>query len=236
MTPHELLLELDPWLQRRSGYLATRLPGVGVDEIYQRSVLKFLEQLDRWLKQDPTTHIVAQARTLMGFCLRQVETEEIRRRRRTTDLPGAEEGEDGLESRLPPTPPADLSAARLLLERVRAAASPPNGLCLLSLRLPALVEEEDAVRAKAWRHGGSNAVPRPLPEAWSIYEEGREDLVLVADDIAWKEQVGVAWYTEGPVGELQSGERRTAATKVERYANRGAEQLRNALLSDGDAP
>lgn len=229
MTARDLLSELDPWLDRRCRYLAARLPGLDADEVYQRVVQEFLEKLERWLQQDATVDVVAQAKTLMTWCLAHVETNELRDRRRRHDLRDGEDG-DALERLAEPVEPVDDAAAREVLAQVRACTSPPCALCLLSLRLPATVEEGDAERAKAWKKGGSNAVQRPLDEAWGIFASGMQRPELVADDVAWKDHVGIAWYTEGAVESVSAAERRAAAVKVERYANRGAEDLRKALL------
>jgi hypothetical protein len=99
-----------------------------------------------------------------------------------------------------------------------------------------MVEPTDPARAKAYTKGGAKAVPRALDEAWAIYVAGWERPSLVADDVAWKAHVGVAWYTDGPVETLSEGTRRDAASKVERYANRGADELRTALVAEGEAP
>lgn len=229
MTARDLLIQLDPWLDRKCRYLAARLPGLDADEAYQRVVQEFLEKLERWLQQDATVGVVAQAKTLMTYCLAHVETTELRDRRRRRELP---EGEDGnaLERVTEPVEPVDNAAAREVLVQVRACTSPPCALCLLSLRLPATIEEADAERAKAWKKGGSNAVPRAIDEAWGIFVSGMLRPELVADDIAWKDHVGMAWYTQGAVESVSAEERRAAAVKVERYANRGAEDLRKALL------
>jgi hypothetical protein len=235
MTARELLLQLDPWLRGRSACLAAQLPGLGADEVYQQVVEEFLRELDRWLQQGPRVDVVSQARSLMAFCLRHVRTTEIRRRQRLQDVQPGEDDEDPLERVTEPTPPEDGAAARRIVATVRAATSPPCVLSLLSLRLPGLVEQDDAARAKAWTKGGSRAVPRPLPEAWTLYAEGLGRPSLVADDVAWKDHVGIAWYTEGPPGSISAEERRAAAGKVERYANRGADDVRAALLREGDA-
>lgn len=235
MTARELLIQLDPWLDRRCSYLAARLPGLDADEVYQRVVEEFLEKIERWLQQDARVDVVAQAKSLMTFCLRHVETDEVRERRRRRELPDDEDG-DALEPMVDPVAPADHAAARELLAQVRASTSPPCALCLLSLRLPAEVGEADAERAKAWRKGGSNAVPRPVPEAWDMYASGLARPWVVADDIAWKDHVGIAWYTEGAVDALTETDRQAAAAKVERYANRGAEDLRQVLLATKAGP
>jgi hypothetical protein len=230
MTVRDLLIKLDPWLDRKCRYLAARLPGLDAEEVYQRVVQEFLEKLERWLQQDATVDVVAQAKTLMTYCLAHVETNELRDRRRRLELPDDEDG-DAIERLAEPVEPVDDLAAREVLVQVRACTTPPCALCLLSLRLPATVEEGDASRAKAWRKGGSNAVPRALDQAWGIYVSGMLRPEIVADDVAWKEHVGTAWYSEGPVESLSADERRVAAGKVERYANRGVEDLRRALLS-----
>jgi hypothetical protein len=229
MNARDLLLHLDPWLDRQCHHLAARLPGLDSDEVYQRVVEEFLEKLERWLQQDATVHVIAQARTLMRFCIRHVETDEIRERQRRKDVP---DDDDGLvlERLAEPVAPTDSAAAHHVLALIRSSTSPPCSLCLLSLRLPAVVEPEDAQKAKTWKKGGANAVPRPLGEAWGIFESGLSRAALVADDAAWKEHVGIAWYTNGPVEFISHGERRAGASKVERYANRGAEDLREALL------
>ncbi|MBL8615645.1 MAG: hypothetical protein JNM72_08580 [Deltaproteobacteria bacterium] len=229
MTAHQLLTTLDPWLNGRSEYLAARLPGLGADEIYQRVVHEFLTKLERWLQQDATVDVVAQARTLMVFCLRHVETSELRHRKRQYDLADDEDAE-ALERVAEPVRPVDNAAARELLAQLRGSTSPPCALCLLSMRLPLIVEEDDAKRAKDWTKGGSNAVPRALDEAWGIYTAGTLQPGLVADDIAWKDLVGVAWYTTGAVESVSVEDRRSASVKVERYANRAADDLRKALL------
>lgn len=232
MNAHALLLELDPWLHARCRFLAAQLPGLSADDAYQQAVEEFLRELDRWLQQDPTASVQAQARTLLAYCLQHVRTNEIRARQRVQTLPESDDG-DPLERHTTPVPPVDNLGAGEILAQIRTGTTPPCALCLLSLRLPALVDVDDAVRAKAWRKGGSEAVPRPLPEAWDIYASGRTLPTLVADDVGWKDLVGVAWYTEGPVGGVQAEARRAAAAKVERYANRGAEDLRETLLGGG---
>jgi hypothetical protein len=229
MTARDLLLHLDPWLDRRCRFVASRLPGLDADEVYQRVVEEFLEKLERWLQQDATVNVVAQAKTLMSFCLRHVETDEHRERRRRQEVPGPEDG-DGLERLAAPVAPVDDVSAAEVLRQVRSSMSPPCALCLLSLRLPAVVERNDAERAKAWKKGGSNAVPRVIDDAWDIYDFGRERPELVVDDIRWKDHVGIAWYTEGAVDTVAETDRKAAAAKVERYANRGAEDLRRVLL------
>jgi hypothetical protein len=229
MTARDILLLLDPWLDRKCRYLAARLPGLDADEVYQRVVEEFLEKLERWLQQDAKVDAVAQAKTLMTFCLRHVETDEIRERRKMQGVPELEDG-DGLERLAKPVAPNDDTAAAEVLRQVRGSTSPPCALCLLSLRLPAVVERPDAERAKAWNKGGSKAVPRTIEDAWGIYATGRERPELVADDMRWKDHVGIAWYTDGAVDTLAEADRKAAAAKVERYANRGAEDLRQALL------
>lgn len=229
MTARSLLIQLDPWLDRRCRYLAARLPGLEADEVYQRVVQEFLEKLERWLQQDARVDVVAQAKSLMTYCLAHVETNELRDRRRRREHPDDEDGE-ALGRMTEPVEPVDIAAAREVLIQLRACTSPPCALCLLSLRLPATVEEGDAERAKAWKKSGSKAVPRALNEAWGIYRSGLMRPDLVADDIAWKDHVGIAWYTEGAMESVNADERRLAAAKVERYANRGAEDLRKALL------
>ena len=87
MTAHALLKQLHPWLAGRCRYLAAQLPGLDADEIYQQVVEEFLRELDRWLQQDATVDVVAQARALMAFCLRHVQTTEIRARQRRQELP-----------------------------------------------------------------------------------------------------------------------------------------------------
>jgi hypothetical protein len=229
MTAHDLLSQLDPWLQGRSRYLSAQLPGLGADEIYQQAVEEFLRELDRWMQQDATVSILAQARRLMAFCLAHVRTREIRARQRRYELPDDEDG-DPLDRVAEPVTPLDTTSAAEVLAQVRGATTPPCALCVLSLKLPGLVEQDDAARAKSWRKGGSQAVPRPVCEAWELFLDGLSQPSLVADDAAWKDQVGVAWYTEGPVAELTSDARRVAAVKVERYSNRGVEDLRAALM------
>lgn len=234
MTTHELLFELDPWLQRRCRLTALRIPGVGADEVYQRAIEEFLVKIDRWLQQAPTVSPVAQARTLLGLCVRHVETSARREGARRQATPEAEDG-DGLELLAPPVEPTDDLGARELLAQIRSCTTPPCALCLLSLRVPVATEVEDAERAKAWKKGGANAVPRPVGDAWSIYEGGLQQPALVAEETEWKEHVGVAWYTDGPVDALGRGDRNAAAGKVERYANRAAEDLRAALLQAEEA-
>jgi len=229
MLARDLLLHLDSWLDRRCRYLAARLPGLDADEAYQRVVEEFLQKLEHWLQQDAKVDVVAQAKTLMSYCLRHVETQEIRERRRRVTLTETEDG-DALERLAEPVAPTDDAAAAEVLHQIRRSTSPPCALCLLSLRLPAVVERDDAYRAKTWKKGGANAVPRALDEAWGLYATGLKRPALVADDPAWKDHVGVAWYTEGEVEALGEAERSTAASKVERYAHRGAEHLRQALL------
>jgi hypothetical protein len=231
MTTYDLLLALDPWLRKRCGYLARKFPGLDVDEVYQRVVEEFLRNLERWLQQDPTVSAEAQAKTLLSYCLRHVETDEIRRRKRITHLPGGEDGPE-IEDVAPPVAPQDDLGAATVFVRIRACTTPPCALCLLSLRLPDSAARADAERAKAWKAGGSKAIPREIEEAWGIFADGRSSPTLVADDIAWKDHVGVAWYTDGPPAALGPGERRTAAEKVERYANRATEDLRKALLAE----
>lgn len=209
--------------------MAARLPGLDPDEVYQSVVAEFLQNLQRWLQQDPTVDVVAQARTLMTFCLQHARTNEIRKRRRARDLPG-DDGDEALERLTQPVPPLDDEAGAAVLRQVRGCTTPPCALCLLSLRLPDAVVREDAERAKSWRKGGAQAVPRPLDDAWGLYATGREHRELVADDVRWKDHVGVAWYTEGAVESLTEADRKAASSKVERYANRGAEDLRQALL------
>ena len=226
---HALLLELDPWLHARCRFLAAQLPGLSADDAYQQAVEEFLRELDRWLQQDPTASVQAQARSLMAYCVQHVRTNEIRARKRAQALPESEDG-DALDRLTTPVPPVDNLRAGEVLAQIRSGTTPACALCLLSLRLPALVEMDDAARAKAWRKGGSEAVPRPLPEAWDIYATGRAFPQLVSDDVAWKDRVGVAWYTEGRVDDVEAETRRAAAAKVERYANRGAEDLRETLL------
>lgn len=231
MTARDLLLELDPWLHNRCRYVAARLPGVRADDVYQEAVEEFLGRLDTWLQQDATVSVLAQARSLLTFCVRHAETRAIRERKRHAALPDTD---DALERLTEPTPAVDPRETADVVRSVRAGTTPPNVLCLLSLRLPALVEELDAERAKAWTRGGAKAVPRPLPEAWRIYVDGRDRPPLVADDAGWKDHVAVAWYTEGPVEQLSADAIRGAAAKVERYANRGADELRTALLGEGE--
>lgn len=232
MTAHELLEQLDPWLQGRSRYVAAQLPGLDADEVYQAVVEEFLRELDRWMQQDATVSVVAQARSLMAFCIDHVRTKEIRARHRRHELSQVEGG-DPFDRVAEPVEPVDATRAAEVLLQIRGATTPPCALCLLSLRLPGLVHQDDAARAKSWRKGGSQAVPRPLDEAWGIYMDGLGHPPLVADDAAWKDHVGVSWYTEGPVEELAGDDRRGAAAKVERYANRGVEDLRAALLGEG---
>jgi hypothetical protein len=233
MTPQALLNALHHRAIVRARYLAAGLPGVSAEDLFQDAALRFLKAIDRWLLQAPTVSPSAQAWTLMVFCLRQAATDEVRRRKRLANT-GAED--EDIESRLPPAPETDAGPAAALLAQIRAVASPPNALCLLSLRLPVLVEPTDPARAKAYTKGGAKAVPRALEEAWAIYVAGCERPPLVADDVAWKDHVGVAWYTDGPVEALSEGTRRDAASKVERYANRGADELRNALVAEGETP
>lgn len=232
MTAHTLLVQLDPWLQRRCRHLAAQLPGLDADEAYQQVVEEFLRELDRWLQQDATADVVAQARTLLAYCIRHVRTKEIRARNRRQELGDVEDGEP-LDRVTEPVAPVDTGSAGEVLAQIRRATTPPCALCLLSLRLPGLVAPEDATQAKEWKKGGSQAVPRPVSEAWALYVDGLGKPPLVADDVAWKDHVGVAWYTEGPVAGVDEGERRAAAVKVERYANRGVEDLRAALLAAG---
>lgn len=229
MTARDLLIKLDPWLDRKCRFLAARLPGLDADEVYQQVVREFLEKLERWLQQDATVDVVAQSKALMTYCLAHVETTELRDRRRRREMPDDEDG-NALDRVTEPVEPVDNAAAREVLVQVRACTSPPCALCLLSLRLPATVEEGDAERAKAWKKGGSTAVPRALDDAWALYVSGMVRPDLVADDIKWKDHVGIAWYTEGAVASVSADERRAAAAKVERYANRGADDLRKALL------
>ncbi len=233
MTVTELLITLDPWLHGRCRGLSWRFPGLDPDEVYQRVVLEFVENLERWLQQDATVGVVAQARTLMDYCLRHVETSELRGRRRRAEVFDEGDAGDGIEALTPPVPPTDDAAAAELLATLRGSTTPPCALCLLSLRLPAATERADAESAKAWKKGGANAVPRTLKDAWSMYCAGRERPELVGDDIGWKEHVGLAWYTDGPVVSVAEADRRAVAGKVERYANRGAEDLRAALMSRG---
>jgi DNA-directed RNA polymerase specialized sigma24 family protein len=235
MTASDLLHSLDPWLRVRCRRAAASRPGVSADDLYQESVEEFLRELGRWLQQDPTVSVLAQARSLLGYCLRHAVTRHMRERARRADLHDEEDGEAPLERLPDPRPCQDRVATSEILALAREATTPPCALCLLSLRLPAVVEPADAARARAWKKGGANAVPRPLDEAWGIYEDGRQDLALVCDDVAWKDHVGVAWYTEGPPPELGAEARRNAASKVERYANRGVEDLRAALLAGGAA-
>lgn len=231
MTARDLLLELDPWLHGRCRYVAARLPGVRADEIYQEAVLEFLDRLDTWMQQEARVSVQAQARALLATCVRHAETRAVRERRRLAALPDTD---DALERLTEPTSFVDSREATDLVDAVRAGTTPPNVLCLLSLRLPALVDPLDAERAKAWTRGGANAVPRPLPEAWGIYVDGRGRPFLVADDAGWKDHVAVAWYTDGPVERVSGETIRGAAAKVERYANRGADDLRAALLGEGE--
>ena len=231
MTARDLLLELDPWLHSRCRYVAGRLPGVRADDIYQEAVEEFLGKLDVWLQQDATVSVQAQARSLLAFCVRHAETRAIRERKRQVSIP---ETDDALDRLTEPTAAVDPRETSDLVESVRAGTTPPNVLCLLSLRLPALVEMLDAERAKGWTRGGAQAVQRPLPEAWGIYADGRARPPLVADDAGWKDHVAVAWYTDGPVAQVPVEVRRAAASKVERYANRGADDLRAVLLGEGD--
>ncbi|MBK9371995.1 MAG: hypothetical protein IPN01_37840 [Deltaproteobacteria bacterium] len=231
MNSTDLIILLDPWLDRRCQRLSARLPGLDADEVYQRVIVEFLEKLERWLQQDATVAVVAQAKTLLSFCLKHVETQEIRERRRRHEVDEAEDGE-ALARLAKPVKPVDETSAAELLAQVRGSTSPPCALCLLSLRLPAVVARDDAAQAKAWRKGGSNAVPRELDDAWSIYVAARDRPSLVANDLLWKDHVGIAWYTEGAAESVGEAQRRAAAAKVERYANRGAEDLRRALLDE----
>jgi len=231
MTARDLLLELDPWLHRRCRHVAAELPGVRADEIYQEAVVEFLTRVDTWLQQEARVSVQAQARALLSDCVRHARTRAIRERKRHVPLADTD---DALERLTEPTAAIDPRETADVVTSVRAGTTPPNVLCLLSLRLPALVEELDAERAKAWTRGGAKAVPRPLPEAWRIYVDGRDRPPLVADDAGWKDHVAVAWYTEGPVEQVSVDTIRGAAAKVERYANRGADDLRAALLGDGD--
>lgn len=230
MTARALLEQLHPWLTRRCAYVAAELPGLRADEVYQRAVEEFLASLERWLQEAPRVDVVAQARVLLANCVRHVKTAEIRERRRRHDV-GEDEGE-AFDELVPPVEPQDDAAAGALLLRVRACTTPPCALCLLSLRLPAVVVRDDAAGAKAWTKGGANAVPRAIEAAWDIYASGRDRPALVADDVRWKDHVGLAWYTDGPVDAVLDAERAAAAAKVERYANRGAEHLRTALLAE----
>lgn len=236
MNARSLLLELDPWLCARCRRMASELPGLRADDVYQEAVEEFLRSLGRWLQQDATVSVIAQARTLMGYCLRHARTRALRERSRWASLSADEDGDDALERVPDPAPASDPFAMAEILAQARGATSPPCALCLLSLRLPAAVVPPDAERAKAWKKGGSQAVPRPIDEAWAIYAEGRVRPEIVADDQVWKDHVGVAWYTEGPPTELSAETRRGAAGKVERYANRGAEDLRLALLGSRSEP
>lgn len=235
MTASDLLSSLDPWLRVHCGRAAASLPGVGADDLYQESVEEFLRELGRWLQQAPTVSLIAQARTLMSYCLRHAVTRHRRQAARVVDLHGEEDGEAPLERLPDPRPSQDGIAEREILSLARSATTPPCALCMLSLRLPVVVERKDAEHARAWKKGGANAVPRALDEAWAIYEGGRQDPKLVSDDVAWKDHVGVAWYTEGPVHELGAEVRRGAAGKVERYANRALDDLRAALKARGES-
>jgi len=235
MTASDLLRSLDPWLRRRCWRAAASRPSLSEGDLYQESVEEFLRRLGLWLQQDPTVSVDAQARTLMSYCLRHAVTRHDRELRRRADLHGEDDGEAPLERLPDPRPAQDRVATREILALARAATTPPCALCLLSLRLPATVEPDDAAQAQAWRKGGANAVPRPLEQAWAIYEDGRQDPKLVCDDVTWKDHVGVAWYTEGPPADLSTETRRNAASKVERYANRGMDDLRAALREGREA-
>ncbi len=236
MTVEALLLYLDPWLRARCRMLSAQLPALPADEAYQQVVEEFLRELDRWLQQDATVDVRAQARTLMSFCLRHVKTRAIRDGKRHGELTPqtGTDRDDLFDEVAPPAAPVDGFRAAEIVTQIRSATTPPNALCLLSLRLPGIVESVDAQRAKEWTRGGAQAVPRPLPEAWAYYSGGRDRLKLVAGDMMWKAYVGVAWYTDGPPELVDERTRKDAASKVERYANRGADDLRAVLLGEGE--
>lgn len=233
MTPDVLLVRFDRWLWRRCTVAAATRPGVRAEDLYHDAVAEFLERLDEWLQGAPTVSVEAQARTLLAYTLRHAVTRVDRRRR--VEVPA-----DGAGADREAGTPADERATDAVewahaLAAVREATSPPCALCLLSLRLPDQVQRDDAGRAKAWRKGGANAVPRALDDAWGLYTAGRADLARRADDQRWLDWVGVAWYTEGPPETLDDEARRLAASKVQRYANRAMDDLRGRLLGEEDA-
>jgi hypothetical protein len=228
MTPAQLLTLVDPLLRSRCKAIAWKLPGVCEDDLYQECVYEFLRRVGGWMRQESYLGPDGQARMLAGFCVQNVRTAVLRDRNRWGELQVDGDGEiRGLDGSGAPSDDDDLVA---VLTSVRDCAKPSHVLSFLSLRIPVTVELDDVANAKAYPL--ADFVSRPLMEAWEMFSAGRRDLPRVADDVAWKRDLGVAWCTTGPPEEVEPDEVRRAAGRVEKYSNLAAAALLKHLCSE----
>jgi hypothetical protein len=226
MDVHALLLHVEPLLRSRCKTLAWKLPGVSADDLFQDCVYEFLRRLGGWMQHASHMDTLGQGRQLAVFCFMNVRTAAFRARARWAEMPVDADGElrEGAlafaDTGAGPEQDDDLLE---LFAAARDCTKPPQALSFLSLRVPAVVVRADAARAKAYP--AADFVPRPLDEAWHLFANGRADLMRVADDVGWKRDVAVAWCTEGPIDELAEDSVRRAVGRVEKYANRAADDL-----------
>jgi hypothetical protein len=226
MDVHALLLHVEPLLRSRCRTLAWKLPGVSADDLFQDCVYEFLRRLGGWMQHASQLDTLGQARQLAVFCFMNVRTAAFRARARWAEMPADADGELDEGARAfagADADPEQEDDLHELFAAVRDCTKPPHALSFLSLRVPAVVVRADAARAKAYP--AAEFVPRELDEAWDLFANGRADLVRVADDVGWKRDVAVAWCTEGPTDGLSEDAMRRAVGRVEKYANRAADDL-----------
>ncbi len=235
--PHldSLLQKNAHWLYRRCLFMAASLPGTQVDDLFNDTVLRFLKRAATgWFDQPTTRSLNAQARTLLSFSLRQAATDERRRNRRFGEIlgPDGQHRDPGRQPAPSPMNPQHRLLLQQVLEQGSGATSPPRWLSLLSRDLPLAVEQNTVARARAYRKGGSRMVLRPAPEAFQQLRDRREDPALVGNEPRWKPILGAIYFGLGPPEEVPPKVCRTGAAKVERYANRALEDLRDHFSAE----
>lgn len=222
---NELLATLTPWLYKRCAFEARRLHGIDSDELFQATALRFLERSRTgWFDQAPTTSLVAQARALLWYCLRQELTSIYHHRARTevvdpaTGFAGS--GSDPELGRID-----DRAMLELVITEMENVSTPACRLSLLSRDLPWLVLMKHVEQAKAQRSGGSRMVVRAAAEALGLLQAALPQYARADDVRTWALELGAIWFGEGPLGEVPESVRKDGATKVERYARRALKAL-----------
>lgn len=220
-----LLAELTPWLYKRCAFEARRLRGVEADELFQATALRFLERARTgWFDQAPTTSLVAQARALLWYCLRQ-ELTSIYHHRARTELVDPGTGFVGLGTDPQLGHIDDRALLELVLSEMEGVSTPACRLSLLSRDVPWLVLLRHVEQAKAQRSGGSRMVVRAATEAHECLQASLSLFSMVDDVRTWALELGAIWFGEGPVDNVPESVRIDGATKVERYARRALRAL-----------
>jgi hypothetical protein len=218
-----LLVQLTPWLHKRCVFKARGLAGVEPDELFQATVLRFLERARLgWFDQAPTKSQLSQARALLWYCLRQELTAIYKHKARNdlVDVTDAEGGFPGLVASMELRDIDDRALIKLVLDEMESVSTPTCRLSLLSRDVPWLVVVRHVEQAKAQKSGGSKMVVRPAADALQLLK-GTLSLYAEAEDLrTWALVLGAIYFGQGPLGSVPETIRKEGATKVERYARR----------------